>query len=203
MSHPGEVTLVALGPLTNVALALSIEPHLAQNMKELVLMGGAVLTFGNISPVASANLFYDPESAAIVYQSGAPITQVGLDVCRKIVYGREEFAQIERASIPTTNMLAKITPQLAQFYQKGKTFPKDGYVSYNDVPAIAYLIDPGLFDAHPYNVRISTRDELTRGETVADVADIHQQPPNAQVLMDVNPAALKKLFLERVTHYHD
>ena len=203
MAHPGEVTFVALGPLTNIALALSIEPRIAQNMQELVLMGGAVLTFGNISPVASANLFYDPEAAAIVYQSGAPITQVGLDVCRKLVYTRDEFAQIERAGTQTTNMLAKITPHLAQFYQQGKLFPKDGYVAYNDTPTIAYLIDPSLFDARRYHVRISTRDELTRGETVADVADILRQPANARVLMDVNAPALKELFLERVTNYHN
>lgn len=199
MAHPGQVTFVALGPLTNIALALSLEPRLAQNMQELVLMGGAVLTFGNISPVASANLFYDPDAAAIVYQSGAPITQVGLDVCRKLVYTRDEFAQIERAGIPTTNMLAQITPHLARFYQQGKTFPKDGYVAYNDSPTIAYLIDPGLFEVKQYHVQISTHDELTRGETVADVADILQQPPNARVLMDVNVPAVKNLLLERIT----
>lgn len=143
------------------------------------------------------------DTAAIVYQSGAPIIQVGLDVCRKLVYTRDEFARIERAGTPTTNMLAKITPHLAQFYQQGKTFPKDGYVAYNNTPAIAYLIDPSLFDIRRYHVQISTRDELTRGETVTDVADILQQLPNAQILMDVNAPALKKLFLERVTNYMD
>jgi inosine-uridine nucleoside N-ribohydrolase len=203
MAHPGEITLVAQGPLTNVALALSLEPRLAKNMKELVLMGGAVLTFGNVSPAASANLFNDPEAAAMVYQSGAPITQIGLDVCRKIVYKRDEFAQIERAHHPTTDMLARITPHIAQFYQKRKTFPADGYVSYNDVPVIAYLIAPQLFDAQQYYVQISTRDELTRGETVTDIMDIYKQPPNAKVLMDVDASALKKLFLERVTHYRN
>lgn len=203
MSHPGEVTLIAQGPLTNVALALSIEPRLAKNMKELVLMGGAVLTFGNISPAASANFFNDPEAAAIVYQSGAPITQVGLDICRKIVYQLHEFAQIERAHLPTTDLLAKITPHLAQFYQKRKTFPKDGYVSYNDVPVIAYLIAPQLFDAQQYNVQISIRDGLTRGETVADIKDVYRQPSNAKVLMDVDALAQKKLFLERVTNYRN
>jgi inosine-uridine nucleoside N-ribohydrolase len=203
MSHPGEITLVAQGPLTNVALALLLEPRLAKSMKELVLMGGAILTFGNRSPAASANHFNDPEAAAIVYQSGASITQVGLDVCRKIVYTTDEFSQVERAHLPTTALLAKITPHIAQFYQRRKTFPADGYVSYNDVPVIAYLIAPELFDAQQYYVQISTCDEITRGETVADIMDIYKQPPNAKVLMDVNAAALKRLFLERVTRYRN
>src|SRR5690606_12332797 len=111
MASPGEITLMALGPLTNVALALSIEPRMAQALRELVLMGGAVLTYGNVSEVASANLYNDPEAAAIVYRSGAPIVQVGLDVCRKAQFSNEQLNRILEANTPTTNLLAKITPQ--------------------------------------------------------------------------------------------
>ena len=80
MASPGEITLVALGPLTNVALALRLEPRLATSLREIVLMGGAVRVPGNVSPVASANMLNDPDAAAAVYSSGVPLVQAGLDV---------------------------------------------------------------------------------------------------------------------------
>ena len=76
MARPGEITLIALGPLTNVALALSLEPRMASALVELIVMGWAVLAPGNITEVATANIYNDPEAAAIVYQSGAPVVQV-------------------------------------------------------------------------------------------------------------------------------
>jgi len=203
MANPGEITLVGLGPLTNIALALALEPRIATNVKELVLMGGAVLTYGNASEVASGNLWHDPEAAAMVYRSGAPLVQIGLDVCRKIVFLQDEFTRIQQAGTPTTDMLAKISVQLSNFYHTTNDIQNDGYVSYNDVPAIAYLINPGLYTAEEYYVRISVHEELTRGQTVADIGRRTGQKPNAKVLMDVNAPALKNLFLERVIHYQN
>ena len=81
MAEPGQITLIALGRLTNMALALSIEPNLATSISKIVVMGGAIQVPGNVSKFATANFYEDPESAAILYQSGAPIVQVGLDVC--------------------------------------------------------------------------------------------------------------------------
>src|SRR5262245_13756630 len=85
MAHPGAYTLIALGPLTNVALALSLEPRIAGAITELIVMGGAVLTHGNVTEVATANFYNDPEAAAIIYQSGAPVVQVGMDVCQQVI----------------------------------------------------------------------------------------------------------------------
>ncbi len=99
MSNPGEITLVPLGPLTNVALAASIEPKIAENVREVVLMGGAANVPGNVSPVAEANIHNDPEAAYIVFHAGWPITMVGLDVTHKTVMtpeyldGAEELQQ--------------------------------------------------------------------------------------------------------------
>jgi inosine-uridine nucleoside N-ribohydrolase len=201
MADPGEITLVALGPLTNVAAALTIEPKVAQNVKELVLMGGAVLTHGNATQVASANLWYDPEAAAIVYRSGAPIVQAGLDVCHRIIFYTDEFDRLRQAKTPTTEMLVKITKFLADLYQQWPRFARGGVIAYNDVPSIAYCIQPELFDIEQYHVQISTHDELTKGQTVTDVTGIRGERPNAKVLMDVKDKALKELFIERVENY--
>ncbi|MAZ59367.1 MAG: hypothetical protein CL753_02800 [Chloroflexi bacterium] len=81
MAEPGQITLIALGRLTNIALALSIEPNLATSVSKIVVMGGAIHVPGNVSKFATANFYEDPESAAILHQSGAPIVQVSLDVC--------------------------------------------------------------------------------------------------------------------------
>jgi inosine-uridine nucleoside N-ribohydrolase len=201
MASPGEITLLALGPLTNVALALSMEPEMANALAELIVMGGAVLTHGNASEVATANLYNDPEAAAIVYQSGAPLVQVGLDVCLKSHIKREQLARIEQAQTPTTNLLARITPQLAGFYASRGLLAPDTAVGYNDLPAVAYAIDPGLFERRDYYVRISTHDELTRGQTVADVVNMRGQPPNAGVLMDIDAGQMTELFTNRVIDY--
>ena len=201
MASPGEITVIALGPLTNVALALSMEPGMAQAMAELVVMGGAVLTHGNASEVASANLHNDPEAAAIVYQSGAPLVQVGLDVCRKTTIQEQQLERIRQANTPTANLLARITPQLAGFLATAERLQPGAGVRYNDIPAIAYLIDPGLYEARDYYVRISTRDELTRGQTVADIANLSGQPANVRVLMDTKAAQVAELFTNRVVGY--
>ena len=85
MANPGEITLVPLGPLTNVALAVATEPRIAENVREVVLMGGAANVAGNASPVAEANIRNDPEAAHIVFHAGWPVTMVGLDVTQKTV----------------------------------------------------------------------------------------------------------------------
>jgi inosine-uridine nucleoside N-ribohydrolase len=201
MARPGEITLIALGPLTNVALALSLEPRLAGALAALIVMGGAVLTHGNVTEVASANLYNDPEAAAMVYQAGAPLVQVGLDVCQRVAISEAHLQRIRQTPSPTMQLLARITPTLARSYAERGLRPAGTGVHYNDVPAVAYAIAPGLYDIREYHVRIATHDELTRGQTVADVANRWQRPPNARVLMDVKAAELAELFTMRVTGY--
>src|SRR5690606_33438307 len=100
MSNPGEVSILALAPLTNVAQAIMLEPDFARSVRRILYMGGAALTWGNASPVASANIFNDPEAAEIVIQSGAPLTQVGLDVCRKFRLSPDHVEQLWQSQSP-------------------------------------------------------------------------------------------------------
>lgn len=198
LANPGEITLIALGPLTNVALALSIEPSMAGALAELIIMGGAVTTYGNASEVASANLYNDPEAAAIVYQSGAKLVQVGLDVCRKVLVDEEQLTFISQAQTPTTDLLSLISPTLKNFYiARGNIQPGTG-IQYNDMPAVGYAIDSSLFDIYEHSVRISYLDEITKGQTVTDQGNRWDNTKNARILMDVQASKLTDLFTKLI-----
>jgi inosine-uridine nucleoside N-ribohydrolase len=201
MASPGEITLIALGPLTNVALALSLEPALASALAALIVMGGAVLTHGNITEVATANLYNDPEAAAIVYQSGAPIVQVGMDVCQTVAIPEVHLERFQHTPTPMAQLLTRITPTLVTSYAERGLRRLGTGVHYNDVPAVAYVIDPSLYEAREYHVRIATHDPLTRGQTVADVIQRWPYPPNAKVLMQVQAERLADMFTTRVLGY--
>ena len=198
LQSPGEITLVALGRLTNLALAISIDPRVASALGEVVVMGGAVSVPGNASPVASANLLGDPEAADIVYRSGAKVVQVGLDVCDTVEISADQQARVWRKGTLATRLLESVTPFIKRAYaSRGRLNTPDG-VRYNDVPAVAYAIDPSLFGCKDLFVRIETRGQLTRGQTVADLHGQTGAPPNAKVALDVDAASVTELWTELV-----
>ena len=195
MAAPGEITVLALGRMTNLALAISLEPGLAGAVREVVVMGGAVTVPGNVSGVATANLHEDPEAASIVYRSGASIVQVGLDVCNRVTVSPSQLEAIAEAGSSATRLLSEATGHLREAYiRTGRIGPEDG-VRYNDMPAIGYVIDPGLFAARPAYVEIETHSELTKGQTVADW---NTAEPNARICLEVDAEALAAMFTERL-----
>ena len=195
---PGEIILLALGRLTNIALALSLESRLAQWVSQIVVMGGAIAVPGNVSPVASANLYEDPEAAAIVYESGACLVQVGLDVCDRVEISASQLEEIRQADTPATRLLIAATPCIQSYYRgRGLLADPDG-VRYNDLPAVAYAVAPDLFSAQDLYVTIETTSQVTRGQTVADLRRVTGHSPNAKVCLDVDPARLTGLFVERL-----
>ena len=205
MSSPGEITILALGRLTNVALALSLEPRLAECVAEIIVMGGALSVPGNVSPVASANLYEDPEAAAVVYSSGAPLVQVGLDVCNQVVVSGVQLDQIGQADNPAARLLAAATPCLQRYYVEQGLLEAGAGVRYNDVPAVAFAIDAGLFRAFPFYVEIETHSPLCRGQTVAhpvaEKGNLVGRTANATVCMEVDAQRLTDLFTGRISGY--
>ena len=194
-AFPGELSIIALGRLTNAALALALEPGLAGALRRIVVMGGAVGVPGNVSPYASANLYEDPEAAAIVYRSGAPIVQVGLDVCNRVTVSPAQLEVIAASDTPAARLLTGATGFLRRSYERrGLLSPGEG-VRFNDMPAVGYAIAPELFTVAPARVEIETRSEEKRGQTLAAW---NAANPNADVCTGVDAEALTGLFARRL-----
>ena len=199
LASPGEITFIALGRLTNLALALNIAPQVADSLKEVVVMGGAVTVPGNVTPVATANLQGDPQAADVVYRSGARIAQVGLDVCREVEFSPEQLQQAWQADTSATRLLqSAVTFIQAAYRSRGRLRDPNG-AQFNDVPAMAYAIDPTLFTTKDAYVRVEYRSDLTAGQTVADMDGLTGNPPNASVALGVDADRLTRLWVDRLT----
>jgi inosine-uridine nucleoside N-ribohydrolase len=160
--YPGEVTLIPIGPLTNIATALASDPELAGKVRGVVMMGGS-LSGGNITPAAEFNIYVDPEAARIVFQSGIPITMVGLDVTRKATLTDEHVRRFETGKNPASQAAAKIGHNAINHNRE------HGYLvgpNMHDSLAIAGFLDPSILTLQDYYVDVETTGELTAGETV-------------------------------------
>lgn len=202
--NPGTITIVALGPLTNVALALSHDPSLASRVKRIICMGGAVLTMGNASPVASANFFNDPWAAAIVYESGAKVVQIGLDVCQNVYITEAQLTALAHEGAIPARRLAEMSRFIAAAYQRTPPVVKrwsrygaGAWVHFNDVPAVGFAILPEVFNSEYLPVVIETCG-MCQGQTVVDFRGQLGREPNVSVCLDVDGARLAGLFVERV-----
>jgi inosine-uridine nucleoside N-ribohydrolase len=161
-SHPGEITLITLGPLTNVARALAADPDLAGMIRAIVMMGGS-LSGGNITPAAEFNFYVDPEAAKLVFQSGVPLRMVGLDVTRKTELTWDHVRALETSTDPVGRAAAKIARNTMELDER------EGFVSgqkMHDSLALASVIDPSLLHLEKFYVDVETTGELTAGETL-------------------------------------
>ena len=196
MGNPGEITLVALGPLTNVALAVSLEPRIAEHVKEVVLMGGAGNAKGNASRVAEANVHNDPEAAKIVFNAPWSVTMVGLDVTRKTVMTPAYVDNLSKAGNPLTDFISRIVPYYMNFYLEN-TGLEGLYV--HDSSALAYVIDPSLFETKLVHVEVETNSPVNKGLTAVDWRLHPDGEPNVHVCIDVDSERFLQLYKERLT----
>jgi inosine-uridine nucleoside N-ribohydrolase len=164
MAAPGEITLVPVGPLTNIALAMRLEPKLAENLHEIVLMGGNAFCPGNVNPSAEANIHNDPEAADIVFGAACPITMAGLDVTQKVQMTNADLARIAAMDNPRAAHLARILPCYVDFHAKYDRL--DG-IHVHDSTAISYLLAPDAFTWDEYAVRVDCGQSFGRAKTIA------------------------------------
>jgi purine nucleosidase len=194
MDNPGEITLVPVGPLTNVAVAFLKEPRLKEKVKEVVIMGGAVTVPGNVTSEAEFNIFADPEAAKIVFHSGMPITLVGLDVTMKTLLTPQYLSEIEKINTPLVRFLGKIVKHYMRFYKEVMGVQGCGM---HDPLAIAVAIDKSLVKTRKLYVTVETKGEFTTGKTVADLRNlIKSKAPNLDVCIEVDSKKFLSLFKE-------
>lgn len=189
-----KVTIVPTGPLTNIAIALLKEPLIKDNIDRIILMGGAVYD-SNITPASEFNIYVDPEAAKIVFESGIPITMVGLDVTNKAIL---TFKDIEELNNLQGRVSGVIAPLLKFFAQANKDFFGIGGAPLHDALAVSYIIMPDIIKTKYLNVTIETEGKHTRGRTVVDVYNITGKEPNVDVAFEVNSLAFKKLIMNTI-----
>lgn len=198
--HPGEITLVAVGPLGNLGLALKLEPQLPKLLKQVVLMAGAVDEPGNVSPVAEANVWNDPDAADLVFTAGWDLTMVGLDVTHRVVLLSKFFERLaqhhKHVAMDTLHHAVKF---YSDFYSSIR--PDMGHGCYgHDVLAFVWLVAPELFKTQSGRVRVAT-EGIGNGQTMmAKLAIPYPQAgweadkPETRVCMEVDAAACEKLI---------
>ena len=192
----GRLVIVALGPLTNVALALQRDPARLAQAARMVVMGGAVAVAGNVTPAAEFNIHVDPEAAAAVLASGLPVELVPLDVTRQVVLTRSELASaLARHGGPAARFIEDFTAHGFDF----ETRRGDGAMALHDPLAMGVAVDPSLVTLEALHVVVECQGSLTRGMTVADRRPHRPGPaPTCRAALDVDAPRFLRLFLERV-----
>ena len=177
----GSVTLVALGPLTDIAMALVKAPQIVPHVREIVLMGGAYFEVGNITPTAEFNIFVDPEAADVVLASGIPVVMVPLDLTHRMLATR---ARLDRVAA-LGNRAGRTVAGLLAFSERFDLAKYGGLgAPLHDPCTIAWLLKPELFSGRMINVSIETQGRLTLGMTVADWWQITERPRNVHFLRE-------------------
>ena len=196
MAEPDDsVTLACLAPLTNVAMALVMEPRLRQKIRQIVFMGGAQREGGNTTPTASFNVFCDPHAAHVALACGIPFVWVNLDVTHKLVMTRARLNAISAIGTPaSTAVHDMLTWDHARRLEKYGAGAEGLPVS--DLSVIAYLMAPHLFFGRKLNVVIDLQSTYALGMTVVDLWGLSDRPPNALWLQDVDADGVFQLLVE-------
>jgi len=207
--YPHEITLIPVGPLTNIALAVSKDPSIATLVKNIVIMGGSI-TGGNVDGAAEANIYNDPEAAQIVFNAGWMVTMVGSDVGERTLITRKYLGELQSSHGLQNDFIAKI----AEFYLARSE--KSGYsgAAMYDPLAVGIALDPTLGTLKDMHVDVETKGEFTRGETVAnrmgadennvlhgdhyEIEGVTSLKPNARVCIASDADRFLELFVNRV-----
>lgn len=191
----GSITLVATGPLTNLATAFVERPEIVGKVAEIVLMGGGFREGGNTTPAAEFNIYVDPDAAHVVFECGRPITVMSLDVTHQAMTTPARLRRIAAIGTP----VAAAAHAMLQFYDRHdiEKYGSDG-APLHDPLTIAFLLRPELFAGKPVHVAVETRSELTMGATVVDYWGVTGKAPNATWMHAIDADGFYDLLIERL-----
>jgi inosine-uridine nucleoside N-ribohydrolase len=207
--YPHEITLIPVGPLTNIALAVSKDPSIVPLVKDIVIMGGSI-SGGNVNGAAEANIYNDPEAASIVFNAGWMVTMIGSDVGERTLMTRKYLSDLQSQHGPESDFITK----LADFYLTRSE--KSGYAgaAMYDPLAVGAVVDPTLVTLKNMHVDVETKGEFTRGETVAnrmgsnennvlhgdhyEIEGVVELKPNARVCLASDADRFLHLFISRI-----
>ncbi|MGA8144936.1 MAG: nucleoside hydrolase [Candidatus Acidiferrales bacterium] len=208
--YPHEITIVPIGPLTNIALAVSKDPSIVPLVKNLVLMGGSI-TGGNVNAASEFNIHSDPEAASIVFNAGWPITMVGLDVTERTLITNADVARLQSKPGPESKFAAAVARfQIGTYQDTGF-----GGGAVHDALAVGAVIDASFLKTQDMRVDIETDGKFTRGETVGnrgnaidrvvprgdrlETVGVDAVQPNVHVAVGVDSARFIRLFVDRIS----
>ncbi len=195
-SNNKKITLCPTGPLTNIAKAILMKPSISKNIEEIILMGGAAMTLGNITPAAEFNIYVDPHAANIVFNSGIKIVMMGLDVTHQVLVDENIINKISSIG----NRSSLFFKDLMEFYS---IFHKKKYDTssspLHDPCVIGYLLNPNLFSGKFANVSVEENSELTMGKTVVDWLEVTNRIKNCLVINKVNVKDFFNLLKNKIS----
>jgi inosine-uridine nucleoside N-ribohydrolase len=198
-ARPGEVWIVATGPLTNVAKALQAAPDLAEAVAGISIMGGGI-PFGNVTPAAEFNVLVDPEAADLVFRSGARLVMAGLNVTHQWRVGRPEVDRLRATGGRVAGFCADLLAFYGDAYARAFSGVPEGPL--HDPCAVLALTHPVLFESTPHHVVVELTGTHTRGMTLADLRGVrHTAAPNVEVLTRVDAAAANDLLVATLADY--
>ncbi|OZB88102.1 MAG: hypothetical protein B7X41_09900 [Microbacterium sp. 14-71-5] len=188
------LTLIALGPLTNVAALIATAPATAARLRRIVLMGGGARLLGNMTPTAEFNIWFDPEAAARVFASAIPVTMVGLDVTHRALTAPDDWADLHGGGAVAAAVLGMV-----DYYTR---YHQDRYgtssTAQHDSLAVAAVIDPSLIETTRLAVDVEYVGTLTRGMTVVDVESVGHGDQRTDVALGVDTARFNQLLVSRI-----
>ena len=192
------VTLVPVGPLTNIGTAIQREPSILRNINEIVLMGCAMREGGNRTPSAEFNIMVDPHAADIVFNCGRPIVVMGLDVSHQVLSTRDRVRRIKALGNP----VADATAGMLSFFDRHDTkkYGSEG-APLHDPCTIAYLLKPDLFECKMVNISVETESELTIGHTAVDFWHVTDRPNNASWGYAIDADGFYELLIARLARF--
>lgn len=195
LESPGEITLVAIGPLTNLAMAIRKQPRFVEAVREVLIMGGAIRHGGNVTPLAEFNTYVDPHAAHIVFHSGLPITLTPLDVTYQCLLTREDVDRLEASPSPIAAFLRDSTRFYMEFHQQYQGIL--GCII-NDPLTLALTFAPDLCNYETYYVDVEISGGVAMAKTFADFYAATGHPANMRVALGVRARDFIDVFMERM-----